>query len=89
MRLILVRSGKKYNPEVMGWSVSDSPRLNELLFGKVKEMINMLLVSFMFIFGTWVGWVTAYSTVSTECETQDSFYVGKKIYKCSEITDHK
>lgn len=49
----------------------------------------MLLVSFMFIFGIWVGWVTAHSTVATECERQGSFYVGKKTFKCSEITEHE
>lgn len=32
-----------------------------------------------------IGWQAAHVTVATECERLGSFYVNKKIYKCTEI----
>lgn len=76
----------KYNPDFNGLERSDSPRFKCLLFGEVMKMFFALL---MLVFGVWLGWEWAHSTVATECERQGSFYVGKKTFKCSEITEHE
>ena len=34
------------------------------------------------IFGLFLGWVFAHSTVATECKKLGSFYVGDKVYEC-------
>ena len=34
------------------------------------------------IFGYFLGWVFAHSTVATECGKLGSFYVNEKIYEC-------
>lgn len=51
--------------------------------------VKMFFALLMLVFGTWIGWEWAHSTIATECERQGSFYVGKKTFKCSEITEHE
>ncbi len=33
------------------------------------------------------GWINAHLMVAKECERLGSFFVGKKVYKCVEVTD--
>lgn len=39
------------------------------------------------VIGFSYGWVGAHKTVATECERLGSFYVGKRVFKCVEITN--
>lgn len=39
------------------------------------------------IIGWCVGWLVAHFTIATECKRLGGFYVGKKVYKCTEIVD--
>lgn len=35
--------------------------------------------------GYWVGWINAHHTVADECRKLGAFYVGKRVFKCTEI----
>lgn len=39
------------------------------------------------IVGVAIGWVGAHQTVATECQKLGSFYVGKKVYRCTAVED--
>ncbi|WP_448869116.1 hypothetical protein [Delftia acidovorans] len=39
------------------------------------------------IVGVAIGWVDAHQTVATECQKLGSFYVGKKVYRCTAVED--
>jgi hypothetical protein len=45
-------------------------------------MNNIFSVILLFLIGMVFGWIFAHSTVATECEKLNSFYVGDKIYHC-------
>jgi len=47
------------------------------------------MVTLMLIFGFFLGWVFAHSTVATECVKLGSFYVGEKTYECKIKTEGK
>lgn len=34
-----------------------------------------------------IGWTQAHYTVATECDRLGSFFVGKRVFKCTEITE--
>lgn len=44
-----------------------------------REFITPMLT---LIFGLWLGWTFAHSTVATECVKLGLFYVGEKTYEC-------
>lgn len=37
--------------------------------------------------GWFIGWMVAHFTIATECKRLGGFYVGKKVYKCTEIVE--
>ena len=39
------------------------------------------------IIGWIIGWTIAHYVVATECRRLGGFYVGKKVYKCTDILD--
>lgn len=41
------------------------------------------------VLGYCIGWVNAHHTVATECRKLGSFFVGKSVFKCTEIEDKK
>jgi hypothetical protein len=41
------------------------------------------------ILGYYVGWANAHYTVATECDRLGSFFVGKRVFKCTEISEVK
>jgi hypothetical protein len=45
-------------------------------------MNNILGAILIFLVGMLFGWIFAHSTVATECEKLNSFYVGNKVYFC-------
>ena len=51
--------------------------------------VKMFFALLMLVFGVWIGWEWAHSTIAIECERLGSFYVGHKTFKCQEITDHE
>ena len=45
-------------------------------------MDNILSAIILFFIGVVFGWIFAHSTVATECDKLNSFYVGDRIYQC-------
>ncbi len=41
-----------------------------------------ILLFLGFLIGMMFGWLFAHSTISTECQKLNSFYVGDKVYNC-------
>lgn len=39
----------------------------------------------MFLTGVLVGWIYAHQVIGQECEKNGSFYLGSKVYTCTEI----
>lgn len=37
---------------------------------------------FWCIVGIMIGWIIAHNEISTECQRQGNFYVGKTLYSC-------
>ena len=46
-----------------------------------------LIAIIFYILGHSAGWITAHSTVATECERLGKFYVGNQTFECVKITD--
>ena len=40
-----------------------------------------------YIIGHSAGWISAHSTVATECERLGRFYVGERVFECVKITE--
>lgn len=50
--------------------------------------MNWLAVAIVAGFiGYLVGWASAHRTVAQECTKLGSFYVGKRVFKCTEIEE--
>jgi len=48
------------------------------------------LIAFVcYVIGFSLGRSEAHSTIARECERLGGFYVGKKIYKCTLVTENK
>lgn len=45
----------------------------------MRGLLIGLLIGYM------TGWVNAHRAVADECEKLGSFYVGKKVFKCTKI----
>ncbi len=45
----------------------------------------MLMLIAGLLIGHLAGWINAHYTVASECEKLGSFYVGKKVFKCTKI----
>lgn len=48
-------------------------------------MIEAVLIVSAMLAAYWFGWVMAHSVVAKECERLGGFYVGTKVFHCSEI----
>jgi hypothetical protein len=48
----------------------------------MKMIIGILI-------GLYIGWTYAHFTVADECEKLGKFYVGKRIFECTKITDNR
>jgi uncharacterized protein YqgC (DUF456 family) len=53
----------------------------------MEYMIGIIIGWFIvgIIIGWFIGWLVAHSVIATECRRFGQFYVGKKVYKCTEI----
>lgn len=51
------------------------------------EDVRSYMTTFIFglLIGWLCGWLHAHSAVAEECRKLGSFYVGKSVFKCSEI----
>jgi hypothetical protein len=47
-------------------------------------LIGLALGLFVALFAVAIAWESAHKTVATECEKLGAFYVGTKVYQCSE-----
>lgn len=45
-------------------------------------MDNILAAIVVFLMGSVFGWIVAHSTVATECDKLNSFYVGNRTFQC-------
>ena len=45
-------------------------------------MDNMLAAIVVFLMGSVFGWIFAHSTIATECEKLNSFYVSNRTFQC-------
>lgn len=51
------------------------------------KMGYILTAIIFYMFGHTAGWLSAHSTVATECEKLGKFYVGDRIFECTKIAD--
>lgn len=53
--------------------------------GYFISVIGILFIGYLI--GHHDGWVDAHKEVATECKKLGSFYVGREVFKCTEITE--
>lgn len=41
------------------------------------------------IVGIWIGWRAAHEVVAVECERLGGFYVGQRVFRCTEAVSHE
>lgn len=51
----------------------------------VAVVLLIALIAFLIV--KWWGWTEAHHVVATECERLGKFFVGKKVYTCTNIEE--